>query len=452
MSFPFHPLLIGPALALPWFDRLALWGVGGPYMRLSRAWASAAVAEGSVGRFLSELPLARLPAGAEWPVTRALRHVSLTGAAAGATTRAWEAAFFAGRSPGTAALASAERKRRATAHAHMWARARFASWPLYPRLPPVRYAIADETALDERYADVLRRPESAYLPPALPPDIEASHRMAGAAGIEYWLRFPSPIPAVGGWAWAHVFEPEGARDPPSLVFAHGLCVELEMLDGVTDWMTELVRLGVRLVRLEAPWHSRRARPGSYGGEPFLATQPLGGLDFFGAEVREMALLVAWCRRDSAGRVAIGGTSLGALASQIAASHARFWPPAMRPDALLLITASDRVGDLVFSSSLARAIALGRVLARHGWTKARLARWHSLADPLDEPSLAPRDIVMLLGARDDVLPFARGRALAERWRVPEENLFIRPRGHFSVDLGLLVDPAPLRRLAALLQAG
>jgi hypothetical protein len=36
-------------------------------------------------------------------------------------------------------------------------------------------------------------------------------------------------------------------------------------------------------------------------------------------------------------------------------------------------------------------------------------------------------------------------LAERWRVPPENLFVRDRGHFSAAIGLGVDPAPYARM-------
>jgi len=274
----------------------------------------------------------------------------------------------------------------------------------------------------------------------------------GALGTEYWLRFASPGAAVGGVAWAHVYEPDGVRDPPSLVYGHGTAVELDSLDGVGDGIDEIVRQDVRLVRLEAPWHGRRRLPGRYGGEPFFATQPLGALDLFAAELREMATLVAWCRRRGAARVALGGISLGALACQLAACHARHWPAAARPDALFLATTGADVVGLVATSSLAHALGLPRALAAGGWTEAELARWRPLIDPLGEPAPLPADIVMLLGRTDDVTPFADGRALAARWRVPAENLFLPRRGHFSAAVGLLHDPAPLRRLALRLHRG
>lgn len=61
--------------------------------------------------------------------------------------------------------------------------------------------------------------------------------------------------------------------------------------------------------------------------------------------------------------------------------------------------------------------------------------------------------MLLGAADDLTPYAGGLALARRWGVSSENLFRRRQGHFSVSLGLARDAAPLARIRrALLDDG
>src|SRR5262249_62292167 len=67
-------------------------------------------------------------------------------------------------------------------------------------------------------------------------------------------------------------------------------------------------------------------------------------------------------------------------------------------------------------------------------------------------IEPRDVIMVLGTADDVTPFHRGAALAKRWHIPPENLFLRPMGHFSAALDLIRDPAPLRRLAERLRRG
>src|SRR5215510_6200607 len=67
-------------------------------------------------------------------------------------------------------------------------------------------------------------------------------------------------------------------------------------------------------------------------------------------------------------------------------------------------------------------------------------------PIEAPPIDPRNIIMVLGTADDVTPFLRGAALAKRWKIPPESLFLRPMGHFSAALDLIRDPAPLRHLA------
>ena len=60
---------------------------------------------------------------------------------------------------------------------------------------------------------------------------------------------------------------------------------------------------------------------------------------------------------------------------------------------------------------------------------------------DRPPPAPAEPV--------VTPAAGGHILGKRWRVPQENLFLRDRGHFSSAIGLGVDPAPYARAFDLL---
>lgn len=442
---------LGSLIAWPWFDRVALWGLAKWFLPVSRAWAAATVSEGDVERFLAEVPLQRLPPGSRRLTERALRRIQQLTRASQAATAAWEEVFFGAGAPTPEALAAAEVRRSRASQALMMGRSAFANLPILGEVPRVRYAIPAHDVVERRFGALADRPDRAYaMADGLPP-IERSHSLVGANAVEYWLRFASPHAPVGSMAWAHVYEPIGVTDPPSLVYAHGLGVEVEMLEGAAEESLALASEGVRIVRLEAPWHNRRRKPGTYGGEPFLAHQPLSGLDLFAAEVREMGMLVAWCRKAGSRRVAVGGTSLGALASQLVASHARSWPEAMRPDALLLLTTSDDVGGLAFHSSLARATGLDAALSSAGWTSADIERWRPLTDPRPEQPLPPEDIVMLLGRADDVTPFPQGLALAERWKVPPENLFLRRQGHFSAAVGLVRDPAPLRRLAERLKS-
>ena len=444
---------IGGLVTRPWFDPVALWTITRAHMPVSRAWAAAGVAEGSLGRFLDEMRFSGLPAGTARFVGRALEQVAQLKRRHEAVAARWNEAFFGPAEIDHATLLAVERARRQASHDYMvGGRLAFAGLKLRVRWPPVHFEIPDRAAVEARYGPLIGDPAAAFRPPAVLPAIERSRTIAGAAGREYWLRFPSPLPAMGDLAWAHVFEPAGIADPPSVVYGHGLGVELESLATVEEKATEFPRFGVRLVRLEAPWHNRRRLPGRYGGEPFLGSQPFGALDLFAAEVREMAMLIAWCRQVGSGRVAVGGTSLGALASQLVASHAKGWPASFRPDMLYAVTTSDDVGGLAFNSTLTRSVGLPQALAKAGWSASDLVRLRPFTDPSPAPPLPPSDMVFVLGRRDTVTPFADGQAMAERWKVAPENLFLQRGGHFTVPLGLLRDPAPLRRLAERLGAG
>jgi hypothetical protein len=297
-----------------------------------------------------------------------------------------------------------------------------------------------------RYGALPEDPRPFHALPDPLPRVEESQSFVGMRGRELWLRFASPNPFVPGMAWAHVFEPPDAgAATPTYIDVHGVCIESDSLEGAFDDFQHLVRQGVRVVRVSAPWHNRRRLRGTYGGEPFFAWQPASGLDLFRSLVMELAVLIGWARGRSGGRVAIGGTSLGALATQLAASHATGWPAPLRPDVLFVTTTSGNMVELCFDSSLSRRLGVGAAVTAAGWTRDLLGRWSYLVEPLPELATAPRDTIMVLGRRDTVTAFAGGLALARSWRVPDENLFVRRQGHFSVPLGLLRDSMPYARL-------
>jgi hypothetical protein len=437
---------LGSLITRPWFDRVVLQVGLAAYIPLSRAWAAAAAAEGDLDRFVEQVPLRRVPPGTERGLLRTLRRIAELRADHDAMNIEWEHAFFGGPAVGAERLVMVERARRRASDTFMKGRLAFLPLRFRRVLPPVKYAIPRPHEVEARHGPRLANIAGAFLPPDPLPAILESRRIHGPHAVEYWLRYPSGDPAVGEAAWAHVFEPLGVKNPPSLVDGHGLAVEIESLDGVEDGVADLVRLGVRVIRIEAPWHNRRRPEGWYGGEPFLAGPPTSALDLFSAEVREMAMLVAWCRGNSRGRVAVGGTSLGALASQLVASHCGNWPVLYRPDAVFLGTTTEDVGGLSFDSSIAKLVGLPGTLRAAGWSPETFARWRPLTDPADIPALDPRDVIMVLGTADDVTPFPRGAALAKRWKIPPESLFLRPMGHFSAALDLIRDPLPLRRLA------
>ena len=235
-----------------------------------------------------------------------------------------------------------------------------------------------------------------------------------------------------------------------MIFLHGIGVEADMWKDAADPLNKGALEGFRVVRPEAPWHSRRRRPGWYAGEPAIGLGPLGFLDLFEAWVAEVSVLIDWARRTSSGPVALGGVSLGALVSQLAAVAAHQWPEAAKPDAVLLVATSGAIMDVIRDGSLTKAVGLQCQLEEAGWTEASLARWSPLLEPQGPPALESEKVVMLVGDSDDLTPHPGGIALARDWAVPSENLFVRPQGHFSVSLGLLRDPAPLGRLAEVMK--
>jgi hypothetical protein len=265
------------------------------------------------------------------------------------------------------------------------------------------------------------------------------------------LQFDSPAPWLDGPVLARVYEPAGASDPPTYIHCHGIGIESDQMPEGAEEILALVGRGIRVVRLVAPWHGRRRLTGQWSGERFLATAPLGAIEFFAAIAREFAVLTHWARSESKGRVAIGGISLGALSAQIAAARAAGWPAALRPDALLLIGTSSPLDRIAYDGALTRRLGVGRALAAADWTPERLAPWQHFTDPAEPPAVDPAAIVMVLGLVDDVTPYEGGVALANRWRVPPRNRFVRWQGHFTVELGLIPDDTPLRRMAEILRA-
>jgi pimeloyl-ACP methyl ester carboxylesterase len=437
---PRIPRLCGRVVFRPWFDAVAVRVVTRCYFPASRGWAAAWAADGDLERFREE-------AGAGLPdvvARRAAARIARSSKAYESEAARWEAVLFGPLSPSPDRLIAAERARNRAAFRFMRGRSAFLPW--LKRLPPVRWAITPAEEVEARHGSRLATPEAAYPPPAQP-QIDTSHAVAGDGRRTYWVRFPSPV--LGDTAWSKVIEPVGIDNPPTLIFLHGIGVELEMWPPTADPLDDLVNHGVRIVRPTAPWHAQRMQKGFYGGEPIMGRGPDGLLTCFQAWVAETAVLVGWARNAGSATVAVGGYSLGALASQLVANAGRTWPENLHADALFLVATTGGALGIV-DGSLARGIGLAAELDRTGWTHNELERWLPLLEPSAPPVMSPRNIVMILGEADDLTPFAGGLALARRWNVPPENLFQRRQGHFSAALGLLSDPAPIERIIAVLR--
>jgi pimeloyl-ACP methyl ester carboxylesterase len=425
---------LGDLLLRPWFDRLALGWVSRLYFPLSRAWAAAAGAEGALDRFWDGIGGPRRQRLVAEHGLRATRARLLDYQAAEAR---FQQTAFAG-DPGS--LGDLTTRRAAAAQRFMMARGFFLPLHLARAIPPVVLDVATPAQVESLQRARLAGEAPLWPLPQRQP-VETSQAFSQDGCRTSWLRFASPI--TGETCQARVEEPEAARSLGTLVFLHGLGMETEFWKELADPFRPLVRRGLRVVRPEGPWHGRRRPADRYGGEPMLGRGPLGMVELF------QAWLIGHLRRERPAPLALGGVSLGALTAQLVVSAAADWPEEATPDAALLIATSGALDDLAERASLSRALGLSTPLRAAGWDEAALRRVLPLIAPLGLPALPPERLIVVLGASDDLVPYAGGAALAERWAVPPANLFVRPQGHFSVSLGMMNDPAPIDRLLALL---
>jgi pimeloyl-ACP methyl ester carboxylesterase len=316
-------------------------------------------------------------------------------------------------------------------------------------VPPVAHRLPGPGEVEAAYGAALADPAPFFAPPDPMPAIKVSRAVPTEDGHDFWLRFRSPSPRLGDQVYARVYEPAGVRNPPTVIFGHGICVEFDQWAGLIDEAAELCRLGLRVIRPEAPWHGRRRPEGYYGGERMIATFPAGSLDLFAGAVREWAVLADWARRASSGPLAFGGASLGALTAQLAASRAINWPASLRPNALFLITHCEQLSQTAIDGELSRMWGGREIWEAKGWRTDQVERYLRLLDPGSVPGVRPERIVTVLGRRDKVTPFASGAGLIDKWRVPEANRFIWDRGHFSIPVTLMHERAPFRRFREVL---
>ena len=440
---------VGTLIGRPWFDRTAMHLLCRWFFPLSRLWAAARAAEGSLDRFLAEMPDASALHSRPLLERRLRRFEAVRGRVLD-SERAWETAFFGDSDLAPDGLAEIERTRLHRRNGYNAQRRLFAPWRAAGGAAPIRWAIPSPDEVAAEFGNLVADPSRAFAAPDPMPPVAESRRFSALPGRrEFWLRFASPSRKMNDAVVARVYEPEGVADPPTLIFGHGICVEFDHWRGLVDGIEALVAMGIRVVRPEAPWHGRRVPDGRYGGEMFIASAPRGALDHFTAAAREWAVLMDWCRRTSEAPVAIGGSSLGAMTSQVIVDKARFWPERLRPDAMLLITHTGRIADAAVHGSMAQAWGIAEHTMARGWTGELIGRYMPLLDPVGAPVIPPEKIVTVLGSRDDVTPFASARLMIEEWRVPPENRFIWRRGHFSVPVAMLRNRAPLSRFKAVL---
>ena len=435
----------GGALLRPWFDTLALHLVAKWYLPLSRGWAAAMGSKGSYDQFREDIgPAAdRLGQARSLLVEMFDRQRLYNDLVA-----AWEEDFFGEVAPAPARLLLRELERVKQANGFMAMRRSFL--PIRKMLPAAKWDIASPAAVAEKQAGRLADPKLAFAAPAQAPVAE-SHAVAGPRGPEFWIKMPSPSAVTGDTAWARVQTPKTGPIRGVLILLHGIGLEPEMWRSMAAPAASLIDQGICLISPEGPWHGRRCPDGEYGGERILSRRPLGFLDLFEAWVAECALWTGWARERFGAPVALGGVSLGALTAQIAVSAAANWPEAQRPDASILITTTGDMVATAFEGSLAEETKLKDRTVAAGWDRDALASFGALLQPGDRPGLSSDRIVIVLGDADTVTPYRGGRELAKQWAIPDDNLFVSHRGHFSTALGVCRDTGPLERLRALLSS-
>ncbi len=441
---------LGALLAKPWVDEAGLFGLRRWYFPLSRLWAAANAAGDDTSRFRDEIGASV----AAWPepyLRSVLARNAGRKAAAEAARAAWEAALFGAAADDDCLLL--DRRRRAAATRHLATRASF--YPLlFPNRPPsARWEIDQPAEVERALGPALAHPDGLYAAAVDVGAVTASLPVATGRSREYWLRAPTPAARLhrrpgSETLYARVIEP---ADPacPTLVFGSGLCLEFELLTVSRGPATRLAELGWRVVEPISPYHGLRAMPGRYGGEPFFAAGPTSSIDLIAGQAIESALLIAWCRQRFGGNVALAGISMTSFVAQQAASRCHLWPAEARPDGVMLISHSGRIEDVTFGGALAVTLGLDRALARAGWSRQALARLSELIDPTAQPAIAPSNIVSVLGETDRWVPYDDGLAVAQKWRLPEANVFRYPLGHLGMPVQLTRDAAPFERLRQVL---
>ncbi|MEM7172850.1 MAG: alpha/beta fold hydrolase [Pseudomonadota bacterium] len=425
----------------PWFDYICLKSVSHWLFPMMRGLAAAQESDSDEVAFQAGTGLAApLPSRLrDFLADQTLRRRAYLSAAS-----VWEKAAFGGSSVQDLCAAEAGRYQAALSLSR-------GLGPLVPylrRLPKLRYDILSPDALAETFPPANPEDDSAsYKLPALP-EVLQSTAIPGPSARESWLRFVSP--ELGDFVTARIYEAEDPQhDSPNFIFLHGVGMEPEFWPRQPDAINNLTARGFRVIRPEGPWHGRRRLTGWFGGEPVLARGPLGMLEAFQAWIGEVSVLIRWARRRFAGPVILGGVSMGALTSQRLAVAAANWPTEARPDHLFLVATSESFTDIAFSGALTRELGITRRMQDVAWQESALNPWLLLMEPHGQPIVPPERILMVLGDRDVVTPYAGGLSLANRWRLPPENLFTYNRGHFTLCLGLLANQEPLHRLAAVL---
>ena len=305
-SFPLQEMMVGSLrtpvgglIARPWFDQVALQVLAKWFFPLSRLWAAARAADGSIERYCAEAPMEPAPWLRSMLEPRLKRFETARNGVVDMEDL-WEEAFWGRDTPSDETLKEIEHARLFRRNGYNALRRIFIPLKLRGAVTPIQWNTPTPSEVEAIYGRFADDPEAAFRPPEIMPEIVKSRVIETESRRDYWLRFTSPSARMNDQTIARVYEPKGVENPPTIILGHGICVEFDHWRGLTDEAQALAEMGNRVIRPEAPWHGRRVPPGRYGGEQFVATAPLGALDLFTSAVQEWAVLMHWCRQTTTG--------------------------------------------------------------------------------------------------------------------------------------------------------
>ncbi len=443
---------LGRLVARPWFDLLVLYFLKNWFFPLSRLWAAARAAEGDVDRFIEYVPLDAPSRRQRKQIAKALNAFDRARLKAFSTEKLWFDYFFEEEDVAEERLPIVEEMRLDNRTAYNTTRKLFIPLKSLVKTsvlvcPPTPEQVA------ERYGVNGERFDAKFKLPNTLPEVEASRTIATANGRDYWIRFKSPSTEMKDTVYARVFEPTSFSDSenniPTLIFGHGICVESDQYHQILDEISELTKMGIRVIRPEAPWHGRRVLPGHFGGEQLLSAIPCSMIDFMAAQHQEWATIINWCRTISSGSIAVGGSSLGAQTAKSIAVKATDWPEKLKPDALFIAAHCAHIAETAFEGSLSGIWNLGEMMKAKGWSRDLEQTWLARLDPKTKPCILGKNIVSVTGSSDTVTPEKSALKQMDDWQVPKENQFSYHRGHFTIPLGIINNSEPLVKLAAVL---
>lgn len=228
------------------------------------------------------------------------------------------------------------------------------------------------------------------------------------------------------YATAHI-GPAGAA-APLVLLVHGYAVPFTGFDRWIAW--RLRRHDVHTVRIELPFHLRRAVPHEHSGDHFFSVDPAYTRSVIRQCVEDAAAVVAWARREVTPDVRLLGTSLGGLVSLLLSALV----PMQRTVAVAPLC------DPTVSFTESRSGALRQYMGMLGeagtaWSQApesaRDVLERSLAPVVAyrlQPITPPERITIVESAQDGIVGAAPMEALARAWGTP---LWRYPHGHITV---------------------